>query len=643
MTSQSPLRTPPGTRRAGRPTTLTRLTGAAATLLALATVSGPLADAAAAQPAPAGAAPAAQQVTTRGWVTGTVVDGKGRPVEGALVSALTPVEVPEAGALPDVTDRRDWTDVDGHFRVRQAGPAYLVQVCSPEPGAKYACKETARGVPFLITYVGPAGVTDSWVTQTGLFHAAAADRDLGTVRVKPQSWIGGHLVNGAFAELQVQRLNGTAAFRTTADADGDYQFQGLAPGRYRIAAGGNGTGFLPFLSDVVSVQAREHAVVDGRLRRGASIGGVLTSHGKPVPFTDVLVRRNGSFVAAATTNRRGHYLARGLTPGTYRVGILYDGSDYQRKGVTVTVTDPTASVDAPITVRRGARITVTLRVSGKPAVRARDELRDDKGRPVLGARNFNGEATYTGLRPGTYTVVAASKDRWRRTTITVRSGRSYDLGVLRLDRPTLTLTGTTAPHAVVEAYSGSMCPPDAPYRPGSFHRLEVADASGRYTITGLVPGRWMLGSDGWPQNYAPRCVDDVRILKDRTYDLPLATGGEVHGRLVYASTATPVTTHLSYQLSYPAGLATNPTGEHPARSQVKAPTGTFTIQGLPAGTPTGALAREADLDQITDPSYFVIYPFQDGTPYYLTSDRMPVTVTAGGSQDLGDIPLTLHG
>ena len=195
----------------------------------------------------------------QGWVTGTVVNRHGTPIEGALVNALKPGEVPEAGPLDAPNTRQDRTADDGTFRLRQTAGPFLIQVCTPEPGQEFVCKEAARGVDFMPTYVGPAGVTDSWVTQTALFASTTSDRDLGTVTVKPQAFVAGRLVGAFFQPVQVQRLNGTAAWYGETDADGDYAFRGLAPGRYRIASGGPGTGFLPFLSPIVELQAREHA------------------------------------------------------------------------------------------------------------------------------------------------------------------------------------------------------------------------------------------------------------------------------------------------------------------------------------------------------------------------------------------------
>ena len=117
--------------------------------------------------------------------------------------------------------------------------------------------------------------------------------------------------------------------------------------------------------------------------------------------------------------------------------------------------------------------------------------------------------------------------------------------------------------------TGDECPADAPVRPGTFHQIEKADTSGHFVLHGLVPGRYMLGSDGWPANYAPRCVSNVRIRHDRSFDLPLAVGGNVSGRLVYARTGTPVITTLSYELSYPEGSPAQPTDEHPSRARTR--------------------------------------------------------------------------
>jgi hypothetical protein len=586
-------------------------------------------------------APLTQRVEV-GWVTGVVVNGKGQPVVGALVNAIGPREIPEHGIVADQTDRRDWTDEQGRFRVRQAKSGYLIQVCQPDQRTNnLACKETAQGVRYLITYAGPAGGTDSWVLQTSLFQPSSTDQNVGTITVKPQSFVHGRIAGAAFQLVELLRTNGTTAYRAETDAEGNYRFVGLAPGHYRVRAGGEG--WLRWRSPVFTVGPLEDEEVNGELERGGRIHGVLRSAGEVVPFVDVLVRKvGGAIVAAATTDEGGRYHVSGLRPGDYRVGVLYDGTKYIRHGVIVTVPNLTSSIDAAIEVREGAVITAEVRAGGHPALQALDELRDSDGRPILGQRNDNGQVTYPGLSRGTYTAVAANGHHYAMRTVHVTKPKTYDLGALRLQTPTLSLSGTTAPKAVVEAYTGNLCPPDAPDRPGVFHFFEQADQSGHYELHGLVPGSYMLASAGWPQNLVPHCLPDVEISHDTVKDLPLKVGSIVTGRLVYKSTGTPVITTLSYQLDYPRWSRSNPTDEQPARDKTKAASGRFRIDALRAGTAIGALSQGADLDQINSPEFFVIYPFQDGTPYYLTSRRRVIDVPLGKIKDLGDIPLFLH-
>jgi hypothetical protein len=594
---------------------------------------------------PASGAATATSAPARGWVTGRVVDQSGKPVAGDLVDAIGPREVPEAGIIAPRTDRRTWTDADGRFRVRQAAPGYLIQICDPEPSDRTVCRETALGVDHLITYVGPGRtVTDSWVLQTSLFAPQPEVRHLGQVTVKPQSYVHGRLRHASNALVQIERLNGSVAYRAVTDADGDYRISGLAPGHYRMSGGGNGEGWLPWRSHVITLGSGRDVQVDGVLRRGARVHGILTSGGRPVPSVDVLLRRRGGdVVAAATTDSSGRYRLSGQRPGDYRVGILYDGSDYQRHGVSVTLPEPTSSVVRDISVTRGAVITIAVRSGRGPATDLVDELRNAHGRPVAGhTSDSRGHVRYTGLSSGTYHFYGAQGDRFASATIRVHANRTYGLGRLRLTRPTLTMSGTTAPHAVVSATTGDQCPPDGEVRLGAFTVIERANARGHYTLSGLVPGRFMLRSNGWPANYVPRCVSGVSIRSDTHYDLPLDVGSVAAGRLVYATTGTPVITTLSYELHYPHGSPVQPTLEQPARAKALGASGEFRIDALGADTVTGRLSQGADLDQINNNEFLVIFPFQDGTPYYLTSTARTVDIPSAGDVDLGDIPLYLH-
>ena len=579
-----------------------------------------------------------------GWVTGVVLDGNGDPVEGALVDAIRPSEVPEAGILAETTDRRTWTEPNGTFQVRQAAAGYLVQICDPEPSDNRVCRETAQGVDHLITYVGPAGVTDSWVPQTTLFEATATDRDLGAVTVKPQSFIHGRLQGAKFQLVQLLRLDDTVAYRAQTDGEGDYRFQGLAPGSYRVSGGGNG--FLPWRSAIVTVEADADAEVNGRVRRGARIDGVLKSGGHPVPFTDVLVRKaGGELVAAATTNRRGVYHVSGLVPADYRLGILYDGSDYQRKAVTVTVPDADSSVTKDIRVRKGAVIEASVVRGAKPVSRMRDELRDESGRPILGLSNDgHGHVRYAGLSDGTYTLVAATESRYAKKRIVVRGSKTYDLGTVRLDHATFSLSGTTAPNAVVEAMTGDQCLPDGPDE-----SVRSTSSTGRTRqATTSYPG-WFRGGGCWARTagrsttcLAASPMSGSLTTQFATCRCRLAAQCRVGSSMRRPGLRPSRRCHTS-SLSVRLVGRNRPTSIPRGRSRRLRPACSSSTPSGPA-TSTGQLSPGAsDDEQINNEEFFVIFPVQDGTPYYLTSDALSIEVGPGIDLDLGDIDLTLHG
>lgn len=588
------------------------------------------------------AAPGTPRATGPGWVSGVALDRAGKPISGALVNVLDPSRVPEVGLVPDKTDRRTTTAADGSFRVRQAEGGYLVQVCMPDADVPTACRETTQRAAFAITYVGGSGTTDSWVLQQSLLPTTATDRALGEVIVKPLAKLAGTLSGAREGEeVRLMRLNDTPAFRAWTDAQGRYSFDGVVPGRYYLAAGG--TGELPWSSGPVDLVADETRTVDATLKPGAVMHGRLLAGKGRVAGTEVLVTRRGhGFVASSILGRNGRFEVGGLVPGRYTVGVPHPGGTWHPKTVDVRITRPEQVVRPVVRVRRGASVVVDLREGGRPAANVRAELRDKHGRPmIIGASDDHGRLTFTGLPQGRWTVVAAGKARFG--VAKVRSTAKARPSSLTLDRPFLTLTGRTTPRAVVEATTGDFCPPDLTPRYGAFQQIVTANAKGRYRIKGLVPGRYMLGADGWPRTAAPHCWSDVKIRKSTTRNLKLQAGVAATGRLVYAGTTRPLITPLSYELFHRPGSPANPTEEHPARARTVGATGSFEIRRLTPGvTVTGRLAREAG-EGINDESFFVIRPFQDGTPYWLDTEARALTAPKSGSIALGDISVTTHG
>ena len=131
-----------------------------------------------------------------------------------------------------------------------------------------------------------------------------------------------------------------------------------------------------------------------------------------------------------------------ISPGDYRVEIMYDGSPYLRRSV-----------------------------------------------PILSqVADRQGHARYTGLARGTYRFYAGDEDHYAGTTIQVTDLTRHEVGRISMRHETSRSPGVTVPHAVVEAMTGDQGPPDGPVRPGTIHVIEIADRMIR-SLTMMLPSR----------------------------------------------------------------------------------------------------------------------------------------------------------
>jgi large repetitive protein len=146
--------------------------------------------------------------------------------------------------------------------------------------------------------------------------------------------------------------NRSEANSSVADAEGHFAFDGLAAGRYRLAASRNGyVSRDPRMgsqrANLITLSAGQHA--DGvtlRLLPSAVIAGRVTTEGdEPVPNVSVQAmkytyqgeKRQLTDVGTASTNDRGEYRIWGLPPGKYYVRATHPRGNTQRSGGQIYV------------------------------------------------------------------------------------------------------------------------------------------------------------------------------------------------------------------------------------------------------------------------------------------------------------------
>jgi hypothetical protein len=220
----------------------------------------------------------------------------------------------------------------------------------------------------------------------------------------------------------------TGAGTTKTAAAGTFTFAAVPPGTYAVTA--TLPGYAP--SGAVSVQITANTAANAlvALTAGSGINGtVIDANSQPIPGVTVTYTGTVGDVARGTytTAASGTYTFQGLSPGTYSVsasacGYTSPAPESVVVGVSATPTAPPISLTAIATTTLCG--TVTDSQTLQPVFDASVTYTGGSGNvsnPTT--TDMNGDYTFVGIAPGTYTVSAGAAGYGSPSqTVTVGSG-----------------------------------------------------------------------------------------------------------------------------------------------------------------------------------------------------------------------------
>jgi len=338
--------------------------------------------------------PAKQQPakTPRGSVSGRVTI-KGKPAPGVVVGlrkdAIESAYDPYSKAVTDAEGIYRITNVSaGAYVITIAAPAYVPSNFGDRKSVVLTEDENVEGINFSLVR---GGVITGKVThadgrpviqhQIEIYTLAALDRR------GPE-------------QPPFPTMNGQT------DDRGIYRVFGIAPGRYKVAAGRGNEGYAgfspsqpnykqvfhpdaddPAKATVIEVsegsEAKDIDITLGRAVQTFSVSGriINSETNGPVPNLRFSLQRllgpRVEFVnTVAASNARGEFIVEGLIPGKYSTVLFQsEGSDLRAEPTTFEIVDQDVS-DVTVKLSRGASVSglVVLESEDKSAARKLTEM-----------------------------------------------------------------------------------------------------------------------------------------------------------------------------------------------------------------------------------------------------------------------------
>ena len=627
---------------------------------------------------------------TKGTVTGQVTGPNGTPIPRALVTGIrfSDLGLPVDGSQEKRVLAR--TNGSGRFTLKQLREPYLIRVCSEAMSGRGGHRARRSGEcdqqsskRFTPSYLGPDGNLNSWMRHTRFFHPQLPHRSLGRVVVQPPAVVTGTWKDGPNRLLHLTRIDGSIAAQTVTDDKGLYRFE-VAPGPYRIEAdrdeGLHTDSTVPgYLSKRLNLRAGRTTHDTFKTRHAGIIRGLVSTAGTPLPneFLAIL-DSHGDFAAGVVTNEIGRYVISSLKPGAYTVTTSYAGSAYVPKSQIVAVAQKTvATADLALDPGRAVLFSAADVVfpGGNGSIDA--ELRNADGRVVKvfqgnPAQQPGGVVIFSGLPMSTYSLYV------RRSTIPSAGAEQVDFPwidqavnlvantteahALVLSKPTMNLTGTLPKGAQVKL---TAVPEDSWLRPSHIDGDQATPMAvnwteqsegGTYTVRGIVPGTYAAavttarkerGDKPTTTGANLAATHSTVIVADGPGSSAAFTapkGAKVRGVMRYDRSNRPVIAPFGFRV-FDAG---DQSWLFPTVSDKQKYGKPFRVELLHAGKAGGRLL---DLDDLYSEHPTVLIPDnlvssarnELGTPYWFTARKHGISLTEGGTVDIGVVKLKIHG
>jgi protocatechuate 3,4-dioxygenase beta subunit len=457
------------------------------------------------------------RLTATSRITGKVMNA-GKPVVGAQVAAVR--KSPAWRSAPG------FSQSDGSFTLEQVPPGEVVFVAPP-----YEVQSPAH------------------------FTAKAGETHEVTIEVRPLGAIRGRVTrNGKPTEgidvCCVRLANAWGPPTRKTDAEGKYEFVGVAAGDYNLNAGSDEVGAFS-MGGKITLAAGEEKTFDMEMDMAGTIAGtVVDGSGKPVAGVYVRwMHEKSGDQGRALTNAKGEYRCGAMTGGGKYKAAVFPSADQQR------VAYPTAN-NAPypeIEVKDGKTVIegITIAIE-RPDLVIAGRVIDDRGKPVadavvkalpvvgdgvpefhswvrtsMSSTNDDGTFAVKNLAPGAYGLSARAGDGSEGIVSPIAAGkRDATIKIERAGSIEGKLVGFTQPPVV---YARSF---------GAFNLVAGSVEGNAFRVVGLRPGRYIVNAQTTWEGDA----ETVEIKPGDTLELTLTSKGKgaIDGMVLDYRTRKPI-------------------------------------------------------------------------------------------------------